>query len=185
MASSLVPCTWMPSTTSTKTQSRGSPCRHLQAVLVRSQMCRCGCQEWCSLCEVFFSICWTLSHSQTWISCRANTKKGELDCTRVASAGKPLSLRSALVQIWGNWTEFTHSLGFSAWNSRKTSCLFCSCPAEEMNGFGDIAAGSCPFFLNLTRTIKRLTANAKDASSSTYRCTKKSRHPFVVDVHGR
>ena len=36
---------------------------------------------------------------------------GELDPTRLAFSGKPLSLRGALVQIKGDWAEFAHSLG--------------------------------------------------------------------------
>ena len=76
---------------------------------------------------------------------------GELNPTRLAFSGKPLSLRGALVQIKGDWAA--HSLGFSAWNSRYHPCPFCFCPAEEMKGFGDVEAGSCPYLLSLHQEI--------------------------------
>ena len=121
--------------------------RHLLAILVRSKMCRCGCKGWCSLYEVFSSIRWSLESLADMEFPSRRHDGGELDPTRPAFSGKPLSLRGALVQIKGDWAEFAHSLGFPAWNSRYHPCPLCFCPAEEMKGFGDVEAGSCPYLL--------------------------------------
>ena len=70
---------------------------------------------------------------------------GELDPTRLAFAGRRLSLQVALVQIKEDWAEFAHSLGFTAWTSRYHPCPLCFCLGEEMHGFGEVEAGSCPY----------------------------------------
>ena len=80
--------------------------RHLLAVLVRSEICRCGCKGWCGLHEVFSSIRRSLKSLADMEFPSRRHDGGELDLT------KPLSLRGALVQIQGRLGRVRSQLGF-------------------------------------------------------------------------
>eukprot|EP00969_Alexandrium_andersonii_P139449 6169053-Alexandrium_andersonii.AAC.1 len=102
--------------------------RHLVTALRKSYMCKCGCKGWCTLFPVFQFMNWSLR------ACRAGVHpaakwNGESwassDGFRSWSAGQPLSARSALVHIKGDWAEYAHTLGFPTWSSVRYPCPFC------------------------------------------------------------
>lgn len=101
--------------------------RHLCAVLRRSHLCRCGCKGWCSLYPVFEALRWSFKAMACghWPTQRHDGPWTEADGERALQAGRPLGFVGALLQVRGDWSEFSHTLGLADWNSRLHPCMFC------------------------------------------------------------
>jgi len=96
--------------------------KHLNAVLRKSQICRCGCRGWCTVSAVFRFLAWSFSclASGTF---PANDAAGNAftakDGDRFARSGQTLGFRGAVVQVKGDCAEFSHSFGFASWKSNQ------------------------------------------------------------------
>jgi len=120
--------------------------RHLVAVLRKSQMCQCGCREWCSLFPVLCWLRWSLEILAAGRHPNARHDGSPWqpeDGSRQALAGSPL-VRGALVLLKGDWAEFCLTLGFPTWGSAEHPCLFCRCSQESLYSLTNFAPGNFP-----------------------------------------
>ena len=119
--------------------------RTLVAVLRKSYLCACGCSGWCSLHPIWVFLRWSLEamargvypdhrHDfEPWMdSCDSN---------RSSLAGSPLGYKAVLLQIKGDWLEFSSSLGFMNWMSQRFPCIFCSSTKESLYNFTGFSPG--------------------------------------------
>jgi hypothetical protein len=130
-----------------------SGARHLAAVLKKRDFCRCGCRGWCSLRPVFTFLDWsfcalangaypaTRPDGAPWDNSAGDQRRRHL-------SGLPLELRGAIVQIKGDWAEFSHSLGFPTWRHTDFPCIWCRCDRESMYSWEDMGPGDMPWTLN-------------------------------------
>lgn len=121
--------------------------RHLNAVLRRSWMCKCGCRGWCTIWAVFRFLEWSLSALARGVfpSSGVAGEAFEADSERALRSGRPLGFKAAVVQIRGDWAEFAHSFGFAAWNSARFPCLLCDCDSASMYNIESWSLASTPF----------------------------------------
>lgn len=119
--------------------------RHLVAVLRRSEMCKCGCKGWCSLYPVFAVVHWsfTAMAQGLWPSAPVFGEWGPHDESRKANAGKDLGFVGALLHLKGDWSEFSHTLGFADWSSKEFPCMFCTATRDsrfDLSGFSVVSS---------------------------------------------
>lgn len=115
--------------------------RHLVAILRRSHFCKCGCRGWCTLYPVLSMIHWSLCAlaQGQWPSTRHNGPWDANDTERKAKGGQSLGFYGALLQVRGDWSEFSHTLGFADWSSKNFCCIFCDATRDNrfnLSGFG-------------------------------------------------
>ena len=125
--------------------------RHLVAVLKKKEFCRCGCRGWCSLRPVFAFLNWSfqaLAMGSFPGAGPAGTPWPSSDARRRSLAGLPLCLRGAVVQVKGDWAEYSHSLGFPTWRHTDYPCLWCRCDRETLYDWVDMVPGELPWMLN-------------------------------------
>lgn len=102
--------------------------RHLVAVLRKSHLCRCGCRGWCSLYPIFSVIRWSVAAlaSGMWPSAPHIGEWGPRDEHRREKSGQIFGFVGVLLQVKGDWSEFSHTLGLADWSSKLHPCLFCA-----------------------------------------------------------
>ena len=105
--------------------------RHLCWAVRKTNLCDCGCGGWCSLYGFFNFVKWSLEAVQEgrWPSRRHDG--GELDAARAAKAGTLMKFRGVVVDICGDWREFSSSWGFPPWNG-YFPCFCCDTDRETM-----------------------------------------------------
>jgi hypothetical protein len=110
--------------------------RHLLFVLPHRQQCRCGCLGWCSLYAIYHWLVWCLSSLilGRYPSSRHDGKAWTPndDLARAATAGTQFGFKAIVLQIRGDWAEFTHSMGFVPWNAVDHPCMFCDSSKDLM-----------------------------------------------------
>ena len=108
--------------------------RHLNGVLRRSAMCRCGCRGWCTVSAVHRMMTWSLESLARGffptVGCLAEDFPEKSD--RFGNAGLPLGISGCLVQIKGDWAEFAHTWGFDNWRSLQYPCFLCDATVANM-----------------------------------------------------
>jgi hypothetical protein len=109
--------------------------RHLIATLRKSELCKCGCHGWCTLVQIWHFIRWSLEACCEGVWPRTNPYGKpwvELDSKHFSKQGMPLSAKSALIHIKGDWAEFANSFGFLTWSHVYHPCLFCWTSRDDM-----------------------------------------------------
>lgn len=123
--------------------------RHLNAVLRKSSTCKCGCRGWCSVAAIWRFLAWSLEalaggrFPRTDVSGESFPEGSE----RADLAGKALGFKCAVVQVKGDWAEFSHSFGFASWSSSKHPCLLCDATADTMHNIDEWTLAEAPFEL--------------------------------------
>ena len=113
--------------------------RHLIAVIRKSTMCKCGCKGWDSIHPLWCFLRWTLeAMSLGAFPYRRHDSRAwkAPDEQRAQLGGTPLAFRGMLLQIKGDWAEFSSSLGFTNWAATLAPCLFCRCTQASLADFG-------------------------------------------------
>eukprot|EP00969_Alexandrium_andersonii_P202905 8966208-Alexandrium_andersonii.AAC.1 len=54
-----------------------------------------------------------------------------------------MQLRAAVVHVKGDWSEFSHSLGFPTWQSNDYPCIWCD---ADRDSWFDLSGFSREFF---------------------------------------
>ena len=120
--------------------------RHLLATLRKSDLCRCGCQGYCSIFQVWLFYKWSieafasgrfpiLRHDHTpFIS--------DEDSFRGALAGKPLT-KCVIVQIKADWLEYATSMALPRWANPYNPCFRCFCTRDELTNLGNFSIFLC------------------------------------------
>jgi len=130
-----------------------SGARHLAAVLKKRDFCRCGCRGWCSLRPIFAFLDWSFcalahgAHPATRPD-GAPWDGSAADNLRRSLSGKSLALRGAVVQIKGDWAEFSHTLGFPTWRHTDYPCLWCRCDRDTLYSWEEMEPGEIPWCPN-------------------------------------
>lgn len=121
--------------------------RHLVAVLRRSQMCKCGCRGWCSLFPIFSMMKWSIDclASGLWPSRPHAGEWGPNDSERASKADQKFGFYGALLHLKGDWSEFSHTLGFADWSSKLHCCLFCTATKESRYNVAGFSALGSPW----------------------------------------
>jgi hypothetical protein len=92
--------------------------RHLCVTLRKALICRCGCRGWCTLWSIWRYVGWCINalSAGTFPTSRHDFRPwSSTDEIRESLAGCSLGMRGAIVQIRGDWGEFTKSLGMVNW----------------------------------------------------------------------
>lgn len=125
-----------------------SGARHFIMGVRKRTLCRCGCRAWCSYDAIFRFLHWCFKNlavgafpgerhdSEVW---------RETDGLRADKAGTGLQARGALLYIKGDWSEYTNTFGFTAWNATERPCLFCRCSREQMYTVQGLSPSVFPF----------------------------------------
>ena len=85
--------------------------RHMLLTLRKSQLCRCGCQGWCTLWVVWQWLAWSFQSlaDAVWPGRRHDGSVwGPTDAQRSGLSGQPL-MKGALVNLKGDWAEIVHT----------------------------------------------------------------------------
>jgi hypothetical protein len=150
--------------------------RHLVAVLKKKDFCRCGCRGWCSLRPVFAFLDWSFQALARGIfpaeGCDGQPWAASADPTRRSMAGLPLALRAAVVQVKGDWAEYSHSLGFPTWRHMEYPCIWCRCERDTLYAFSGMRPGELPW-------------DPTDPADYDAACAMCERHVFVRTVGQR
>jgi len=89
--------------------------RHLLCCFRKSELCQRGCRGWCSLWSLFHALRWSLQAcaDKAWPTTRHDGKRWHPihDEKRSSKMGSPLSVRSILLFIKGDWAEYAHTFG--------------------------------------------------------------------------
>ena len=154
--------------------------RHLIAVIRKSTMCKCGCKGWDSIPPLWCFLRWSLEAMSlgAFPSRRHDSRAWKApDEQRSHLGGTPLAFRGMLLQIKGDWAEFSSSLGFTSWAASLAPCLFCRCtqasladlggwsplsPVHALVGHADFeaACGACAQKRRLTKADWQLVKNS-------------------------
>ena len=108
--------------------------RHLSVLILKSDLCQCGCRGWCTIYPVMVFLHWSmlaLAQGENPPARHDHTPFGEGDDARLAFAGMELAFVGALLLIKGDWMEFCYTFGFPNWKS-IFPCLFCKVTINEL-----------------------------------------------------
>lgn len=121
--------------------------RHLCAVVRKSELCRCGCKGWCSYFPIFEMLRWSFSALAAGVF-PASGPLGQVweeGSARQAQANAPLPCKCALLQIKGDWLEFTATFGLANWSTQSDPCFLCRCTTTTMFDLQLLAPHNFPF----------------------------------------
>ena len=119
--------------------------RHILCLFRKSDLCRCGCKQWCSLYCIFSCLAWSLAcmlngcfpvsrhDGQHWTD-------HDVSFGRLATAGSQMSLKALVVLLKGDWSEFAVTLGFKNWASVEYPCMYCHCSQENRYDYSKLSA---------------------------------------------
>ena len=108
--------------------------RHIVALLLKANLCQCGCRGWCSIWPLMCQLRWSfaaLAKGENPAARHDNSKFGAKDKFRKLVAGVKWLWNACLLRIGGDWMEFASTFGFPAWNS-ICPCLFCGATRNNM-----------------------------------------------------
>ena len=122
--------------------------RHLVMALRSSELCRCGCQGWCTLFVVMQWLLWSLRAcaSGRWPASRHDGKPFATagDAHRASMVDEPL-FKGALVHILGDWAEISHTWGFPDWSNVLHPCYCCTSVKDDLRQVGSLSPLSEPW----------------------------------------
>ena len=123
--------------------------RHLLATLRKSDQCRCGCGGRCSTFALMDVLKWSIEHcvSKTWPERRHDGADWDPchDVDRSSRHGQPLSVRSCVLFVKGDWAEFSHNFGYLQWNSLQHPCPFCKSDLASLYNFAPVSFAETPW----------------------------------------
>ena len=102
--------------------------RHLVVAMRKSSMCQCGCGGWCSLYEFWSYLAWDLGG----LALGRKSKRGH-DGRQLSDSDTVLGFRGVIVDVDGDWMEFSHRMGLPTWASKQNPCILCNLTLDEMD----------------------------------------------------
>ena len=126
--------------------------RHLIGVVRKAFVCRCGCRGWCTFWPIFRFIAHCMENA-----CDGTRASHQYDgapwppesvFSERFKARPRLRSRFVLVQIKGDWSEFSNTLGFPGCRSIFAPCIFCPCFADQLYIFEGASLKSVRGFTN-------------------------------------
>ena len=105
--------------------------RHLCWAVRKTNVCDCGCGGWCTLYAFFDFVRWSLEALQAGRWPARGHDGRNLDAARLAKAGTDMKFKAIVIDICGDWKEFSASWGFPAWNS-YFPCFCCATDRVQM-----------------------------------------------------
>ena len=109
--------------------------RFLWGVIRKRNLCKCGCAGWCTYFAMFQILHWSLAAlaEKRWPLMRHDgTAWADGDDHRSSQSGKLLMVRMACIFLKGDWAEYAHTFGLSAWNDTLRSCFCCNGSGADM-----------------------------------------------------
>ena len=143
--------------------------RHLCMVVRRPNFCRCGCKGWCTLFPIFSCLHWSfVAMARPVLPTERHNGPWAEDTERSRKSGQDLGFCGLLLQIRGDWSEFSHTFGPCGWSNELYCCIFCHAARAnrfDVSGFGhssspwveadhqgfDAACKACEVWRNLSR----------------------------------
>lgn len=121
--------------------------RHVMAVLRKRVACRCGCGGWCTYYPLMHWLRWVIEClAQGKYACARHDGTAWTTHDRKWRAGRqgaPLVMKTAVIQIRADWSEFCERLGFPTWKSTIRPCFFCNgCGPDMYSAEGASMVGS-------------------------------------------
>ena len=105
--------------------------RHLLFAVRKSAVCDCGCHGWCTFYVLFQHVAWALLCAKRGIRPESRHDGGTLDAARLELAGQDLGFFVVIVDILGDWKEFSSSWGFPPWNALRP-CFICPVTKDQL-----------------------------------------------------
>ena len=99
-----------------------------------------GPHTWHDIMEV---IAWSFRHlaAGVWpLKRHDGSDFSKADARRATSAGQPLGIRGALVEVRGDWKMFAEVFGFPKWNNSAGLCWRCNCTPDQITDVGSNAS---------------------------------------------
>lgn len=125
-----------------------SGARHLNCILKKKDLCRCGCRGWCSIRPVMAFLNWSYTALATgnFPVCQHDGAPWPAEEERRASlGGRQLALKAAVTQIKGDWAEFAHTLCFPSWRHLDYPCIWCHSDRNSLYEWEGTDAFSTPW----------------------------------------
>lgn len=121
--------------------------RHLLAVLRKSELCKCGCKGFCSIWAVFQMLFWSFKAlaDGVWPSRGPFGERFPAGSERLRRSGTAFPCKAVLLQVKGDWLEFTSTFGMANWRTAVAPCFMCHCTTSNMYEFMQFAPGSNTF----------------------------------------
>eukprot|EP00959_Pyramimonas_sp_CCMP1952_P475424 9504172-Pyramimonas_sp.AAC.1 len=113
--------------------------RHLVAIVLKRDLCHCGCHGWCTLWAVYNYIAWSISAATVgsrprvrWDGTRWPDGSASLD---LVNREPQMAARFVLCQIKGDWEAYCNLLGFPTWSAHHVPCLWCRASRSTLYQF--------------------------------------------------
>ena len=122
--------------------------RHLIGVINKRHLCKCGCRSGvCTLFPIFLFLKWSIEAMQIGRHPLTRHDGSPFVGTDLLSkaARTLMASKFVLVLVKGDWVEYIGSLGFPAFNSIFSPCLFCSSVLDCMHEYADLDVDHDPF----------------------------------------
>lgn len=173
--------------------------RHIVGLLRKSNLCKCGCRGWCSVQPLLDLVRW--SFEQLALGRHPSARHDgsafdPADTERTARAGSSFVVPHCILQIRGDWSEFSNTLAFATWNSTLFPCFLCKSVQSSLyeldKNFDPLhfpfplldkadlerATASCEIRVKMTASIHQRLRGAltydKSKSGGRGRCLKRS-----------
>lgn len=118
--------------------------RVLIATLRKSEMCSCGCRNWCTILPLMTLLRWSFQAlaDNLYPSRRHDGSQWDdlRDGERSVLAGEPLGFKVALVMIKCDIAEYGTSLGLPGCSSSRHPCPLCVLPTASLPGLRHFSA---------------------------------------------
>eukprot|EP00971_Amphidinium_carterae_P082515 1631992-Amphidinium_carterae.2 len=95
------------------------------AVIRKKTMCRCNCQGYCSLHQVWSAIAWSLRSLLLGVHPSEDVHGGDLPLPLQTLAGKALPFQAEVVQLRSDIGELSTSVGLPGSTSKIGGCCLC------------------------------------------------------------
>lgn len=162
--------------------------RHLFGLLRKSLACHCGCRGWCSLWPFFKVAVWSLRALAAGLypESRHNGASWETtDKFRQELSGQSLGVVAACLYVKGDWSEYSSSLGFPAWNDGYRPCFECNgfgedlfCPlGNSMSGLRWRENGPSDYYTACNRCTKSVLVQTPEAHTALVRTLRYDKRP--------
>ena len=105
--------------------------RHMCASFRKSDMCRCGCKNWCTMAVLFFFF--RFQFEALGIGFNPSRRHDDLPWTgndfyRAMAAGLALGFIGVCLFLKGDWAEFSVTMGLPTWADGLCPCFVCKTP---------------------------------------------------------
>ena len=108
----------------------------LVTVIIKNEMCECGCHGWCTIDPIHR---WLVHVLSSWAERKMPTERhdgkeweAKTDDLRCTLAGTDLPCWGAILEIRGDWPELTYSCGLKGHKSDNAPCTDCKCQSDNM-----------------------------------------------------